>query len=140
MVRQLAAAMREKTTPDELKALLSPAGLLCLHAHYLEVQRLAWAPVHSLTEWLRKAVNDVPAVIVDGAAAWHTKSPADYYGLPSALLTPAQLTWYLGLREAYEEFHVERIDSRGKPRPPKQPTNQWLRKGYKERQRWQMTA
>lgn len=140
MARRIAASMVEQATPAELLSSLLPAGLSCLHEHWQVVQETAWAPVGALTEWLRRSVNDVAEVTVDGAAAWTTESPSEYYGRPVHLLTQAQLTWYLGLRDAYDEFFVAQVDSKGKSRAPKKPTKRWLDVDREARKQWQMNG
>jgi hypothetical protein len=141
VAHELASALVEDITAGELLAALIPAELLQLHERWIdEIQINAWPPVDRLCEWLRRSVNDCPGVIADGTMAANVDDPLAYYGEPASILTPGQLVWYLGLRDAFKEFHEGRIDGSGRHRPPKTPTRMWLNKGEstEERQRWLM--
>lgn len=141
MARELSAALVEDIAAEEMLAVLTPAELRRLANQWEdEIQINAWPPVDRLCEWLRRSVNDCPGVITDGTVAANVDSAMAYYGEPATVLTPGQFVWYLGLRDAFREFHENRIDDNGRSRPPRQPTMMWLRKGepVEERRRWLM--
>lgn len=141
---RVAAALEPAAGTEDVLRLTDPAGLAALYSWCLHAQRRATPDLAALREWLRKSVIDVPEVLEDGAVAWHSGGPADYYGRPVSELTLGQVAWYLCLKDAFGEFHVGGHDDRGRPTRPKaesltlQFRRRWLDPDRKERKQWKM--
>lgn len=127
----LARAITPGASANELLGLLGPREMVSLTADYLRAQRHATIKdFDRLSDFFRKGVNDHQAVFDDALAAWNCKRASDYYGKPLIALTQAQLMWFVMLRAAFEEFHVQQ--------PKKHAGGAWLAGDRKERFQWQI--
>lgn len=134
----VAMGIGAEMTPDALSGLITPAELGLLLAYQQQAQRRAEVDTSDLREWLRRSVNDITDVIQDGVVAWQCEQgPGQYYGRPPNELTQAQVAWFILLRDAFEHFHVGRMDDKGKLRKAK-PAAWWLRQDYETRAKWQI--
>ncbi len=120
---------------QDILDLLAPGQLMALGVCQMLVQKRATIDIGKLQEWIRKSVNDHSDVLEEAASAYHSESVVEFYDKPIRDLTPAQLTWFLGLQSAFDEFHVGTTDKNGK-RKVKRPSPPWLRIDKKERLQW----
>ena len=103
---------------EELRGALTPQELRWLFGEWTKVQRHATPRYRELKDWVRKRVNDDVEIMEDGAHAYISRGPTDYYGKPIAALTDGQIEYYQAVRNAFVEFHVEGAD--------KKVSKQWL--------------
>lgn len=91
------------------------AAIGCLHGDEVVELLHAWRTVQqehtphvqALQAQLRLAVVSDAGVECDGAAAHATEHVTDYYGVPMTEITLGQLAYYMLLKLAYHEMHVE---------------------------------
>lgn len=135
IAKRLAAAIQPEVTADQLMDYLTLNQLVTLSSKQLKVQERASLDSSKLSEWIRKSVNDHVDVLEESIVAYESKSIGEFYNCPPRELTPVQVSWYLGLRSAVDEFVIGPIGSDGKCRP-KKPSGPWLRKDREDRLRW----
>ena len=102
-------AITPAATADELMAALAPKDLVLLAMDQARAQEHGEVADHDrLKAWMRRSINDHPEVIDDGIAAYAADGPADFYGMPVARLTQAQLTYHMLLTSAFDEFYCRK--------------------------------
>jgi len=91
--------------PEVLRRLY-PLAIWRLLATWGKVQAHNTPDLDKLGKHLRWGVVEDPGIAMDGAAAYQSTSPAEFYGKPTGTLTVGQMAYFLLVRQAFDELHV----------------------------------
>ncbi len=93
-------------TPTDLKY-MTPMDLIHLYDQWEVVQGEATPDYSVLDSWVRlQMASEDPEVHNEGAVCYQAKTPSEYYGRPTSLLTSGQVAYWLAYRSAYHEYCV----------------------------------
>lgn len=85
----------------------SPAAMARLYLAWENLQSESLPDAHGLSEALRRGVCKDSELVLDGEAAYLAEAPSEFYGRPISELTDGELLYYVLIRAAFIEFHVE---------------------------------
>lgn len=91
---------------EELSRGLYPEHIWQLYAAWGRLQQQHQPDLDKLAKHLKWGVAHDPEIAADGVAAFVSRSPAEFYGAPTAELTIGQMAYYLLVRAAHQEVHV----------------------------------
>ena len=100
-------AVVSSESAEKVRRLL-PEHLIKIYREWTKVQSESNPNMSALDAELRLAVLDDEMVSRDGAVAHAASSASDYYGAPIGDLTLGQIGYYMSLKAAYHEMHVEK--------------------------------
>lgn len=128
MLSIVAASLR--VNEGDLAARVTPPELAYLFRHWMHVQKRAWPRGDRLAEWLRKSICDHVGVMSDAVLAMQAEDASTFYGRPAIELTRGQVSYFVGLRNAYDEWYgSDKV---------KTPTDEYLESDKEGRLSWQM--